>query len=359
MSTASARAAAAAAPRPIATETWAPASAGASLTPSPSISTPLSARGEPGRLGELVLRRESGEMVRDPERGGGAFDRAGGIAGDDGGLDSARTEPLDQSSCAGVQGVGEGETGEQDPFPGEEDAGSTVIGLVAPVAAAFAVPIATGVSVASAAPVILAPGAGTAAGRRRFRSRGSSEGFRPPDAPDIPAASRGGMNFVSTGPGDVLRAAHGVANAADPARDTAGMRAGVLHHGIGAVRLRIGSLRPGSEAACIRAGGSCPESGAVTFRSVRPRRASGHTGWCNGFLSPPDAVRRRDDRRGRGMRGVALQGRRKRKASRLGDAGKGRYRPQAEPSLGEGAGLVGEAVGGEREPARPRSRGWR
>ena len=50
------------------------------------------------------------------------------------------------------------------------------------------------------------------------------------------------------------------------------------------------------------------------------------------------------------MRGVALQGRRQRKAPRPRNAGKGRDRPQAEPPLGEGAGLVGEAVGGEREP---------
>ena len=50
------------------------------------------------------------------------------------------------------------------------------------------------------------------------------------------------------------------------------------------------------------------------------------------------------------MRGVALQGRREREAPRLGEAGERLDRLQAEPAFGEGAGLVGEAVGGEREP---------
>ena len=62
------------------------------------------------------------------------------------------------------------------------------------------------------------------------------------------------------------------------------------------------------------------------------------------------AVRGRDERGCCRMRGVALQGRRECEAPRLGDVGERRDRLQAEPALGEGAGLVGEAVGGEREP---------
>ena len=79
--------------------------------------------------------------------------------------------------------------------------------------------------------------------------------------------------------------------------------------------------------------------------------------FASGGIHTPDdglfvsgAVRGRDERGCCRMRGVALQGRREREAPRLGEAGERRDRLQAEPALGEGAGLVGEAVGGEREP---------
>ena len=89
---------------------------------------PFSGRGEPGRFGELVLRGETGEVVSDPELAGRAFDRGGGIAGGDGGVDAAPAQALDQLPCVGAKGVGEEEAGEEGAFAGEEHARGAVEG---------------------------------------------------------------------------------------------------------------------------------------------------------------------------------------------------------------------------------------
>ncbi len=63
----------------------------------------------------------------DPEPIGRALDRAGGIAGREGGLDAARTEPFDQLPCIRAEAVGEGEAREEVPLAGEKDRGAVFV----------------------------------------------------------------------------------------------------------------------------------------------------------------------------------------------------------------------------------------
>ena len=99
---------------------------------------PLSGRGEAGRFVELVLWGEPGEMVGDSEIAGYAFDRGGGVAGGDGGLDAAPAQTLDQCACVGAQGVGEDEAGEEGALAGEERVVGARVGPVGAVVALVA-----------------------------------------------------------------------------------------------------------------------------------------------------------------------------------------------------------------------------
>ena len=77
-------------------------------------------------------------MVCDPEFAGCALDRGGGIAGDDGGLNAALAQSLDQFDCVGAQRVGEDEAGEEGALAGEERVGGAIVGPVGAVVALVA-----------------------------------------------------------------------------------------------------------------------------------------------------------------------------------------------------------------------------
>ena len=176
----------------------------------------------------------------------------------------------------------------------------------------------------------------------------------------------------AAGASDEFGAPHRVAEAVDSAFGAAGMRAGVLDLRGGADWVRgdgFGGTRvPGGAFLVYGFGGICnpgdrffvsgyihnPDDGV--FVSGYIHNSGGRLFVSGGIHNPDDrlfvsgAVRGRDERGCCRMRGVALQRRRECEAPRLGEVRERRDRLQTEPALGEGAGLVGETVGGEREP---------
>ena len=246
-------------------------------------------------------------------------------------------------------------------FAGEEHVGGAIVGLVGAVVALVAAGDArSGCSDADA---------GDAAGSAvcGVLPRGDDAQVAAP-VPLTPNAA----GVLAAGASDEFGAPHRVPDAVDPACDAAGMGAGFLDLQGGAVRVR------GDGFACIRvpdcallaygsggipvpdrglfaSGGiHVPDDGLFTCGGIHTPDdglfVSGGIHTPDGGLFAPGAVRGRDERGRRRMRGVVLQCRRESEAPRLGEAGERRDGLQAELPLGEGAGLVGETVGGEREP---------